>query len=84
LTPPSPSPAEQPSFDAALAALETCVRRLEAGGMSIADAVTTFERGVALQQECQELLDATERRVEELTSSMSASSDAPSVETPAR
>jgi len=74
LTPPSPSPTEQRSFDTALAALETCVRRLEAGGMSLADAVATFERGVALQQECQELLDATERRVEELSASPSTES----------
>jgi exodeoxyribonuclease VII small subunit len=45
------------------------VRRLEAGGLNLTDAVVAFERGVALQQECQELLDATERRIEELTPS---------------
>ena len=50
-----------------LAELEACVRRLEAGGLSLTDSVTAFERGVALQQECQELLDATERRIEELS-----------------
>ena len=55
------------TFDAALAELESCVRRLEAGGLNLTDAVVAFERGVALQQECQELLDATERRIEELT-----------------
>jgi exodeoxyribonuclease VII small subunit len=54
------------TFDVALAELEACVRQLEAGGLDLADAVTAFERGVALQQECQELLDATERRIEEL------------------
>ena len=58
---------EERTFDVALAELETCVRQLEAGGLSLADAVTAFERGVALQQECQELLDATERRIEELS-----------------
>ena len=65
----SPPEQSQRTFDAALAELETCVRRLEAGGLSLTDAVVAFERGVALQQECQELLDATERRIEELTPS---------------
>ena len=65
----SPPEQTQRTFDAALAELETCVRRLEAGGLNLTDAVVAFERGVALQQECQELLDATERRSEELTPS---------------
>jgi exodeoxyribonuclease VII small subunit len=60
---------EARTFDVALADLEACVRQLEAGGLNLADAVTAFERGVALQQECQELLDATQRRIEELTPS---------------
>lgn len=66
---------EQPprTFDMALAELETCVRQLEAGGLNLADAVVAFERGVALQQECQELLDATQRRIEELSSSIQPS-----------
>jgi exodeoxyribonuclease VII small subunit len=78
VTSPSQSRPEQRSFDAVLAELETCVRRLEAGGMSLTDAVTTFEQGVSLQQQCQELLDATERRIEEL----SAAPTAPSPESP--
>ena len=78
MTPSSPSLPDQRSFDAVLADLETCVRRLEAGGMSLTDAVSTFERGVTLQQECQELLDATERRIEEL----SAAPTEPSTESP--
>jgi len=61
------------TFDIALAELESCVRQLEAGGLNLADAVTAFERGVALQQECQELLDATERRIEELAPSTQTS-----------
>jgi exodeoxyribonuclease VII small subunit len=65
----SPPEQTQRTFDTALAELESCVRRLEAGGLNLTDAVVAFERGVALQQECQELLDATERRIEELTPS---------------
>jgi exodeoxyribonuclease VII small subunit len=61
--------AQPRTFDRALADLEDCVRQLEAGGLNLADAVAAFERGVSLQMECQELLDATQRRIEELSPS---------------
>lgn len=66
-TPTASGDANPRTFDVALAELEVCVRQLEAGGLNLADAVAAFERGVALQQECQELLDATQRRIEELS-----------------
>ncbi len=64
-------PNDNRTFDIALSELEACVRKLEAGGLSLEDAVNAFERGVALQQECQELLDASERRIEELSAPLS-------------
>lgn len=67
-TPPTPR-----SFDQALSELEGCVRKLEAGGLELEAAVSVFEQGIVLQQECQELLDRTERRIEELTSPASPS-----------
>ncbi len=60
----SPSPS---TFDEALAALEDCVRKLDDGSLGLEDSLRVFERGVALQRTCQELLDATERRIEELS-----------------
>jgi exodeoxyribonuclease VII small subunit len=54
------------TFEAALAALEECVRRLDSGALSLDESLAAFERGVALQRTCQELLDATERRIETL------------------
>jgi exodeoxyribonuclease VII small subunit len=62
------TPADQPqTFDEALAALEQCVRQLDGGTLGLEESLRVFERGVALQRTCQELLDATERRIEELS-----------------
>lgn len=54
------------SFEAALSELEDRVRKLDAGDLPLEDALRLFEEGVALQQECQELLDSTEQRILEL------------------
>ncbi len=62
------APANPPqTFDEALAALEDCVRKLDDGSLGLEDSLRVFEQGVALQRTCQELLDATERRIEELS-----------------
>ncbi len=54
------------SFEAALAELEATVRRLDSGDLPLEEALALYEKGVALQQECQTLLDNTERRIVEL------------------
>jgi exodeoxyribonuclease VII small subunit len=54
------------SFEAALAELEDRVRKLDAGDLPLEEALRLFEEGVALQQECQDLLEATEQRILEL------------------
>lgn len=54
------------SFEAALAELEATVRRLDSGDLPLEEALALYEKGVALQQECQALLDNTERRIVEL------------------
>jgi len=58
---------EPRTFEHAIEELETCVRRLDGGELPLEDALQTFEQGIKLQQECQELLDSTERRIVELT-----------------
>ena len=55
------------SFERALAELEGCVRRLDSGELPLEESLQMFESGIALVRECQELLDAAERRVVELT-----------------
>ena len=55
------------SFETALAELEDRVRQLDSGELPLEQALQVFEEGVALQKECQELLDAAEQQVIELT-----------------
>ena len=61
------SVAEPRTFERALTELEDCVRRLDSGTLPLEDALNLFESGSKLQQECQDLLDASERRIVELT-----------------
>lgn len=55
------------TFEAALSALEDRVRQLDQGELPLEEALQLFEEGVVLQRACQDMLDATERRVIELT-----------------
>ena len=54
---------EDRTFEQALAELEECVRKLDSGDLPLEESLRVFERGVQLQAECQELLDAAEQRV---------------------
>ena len=56
------SPGER-SFEQALAALEDCVRQLDAGELPLETALRIFEDGVKLQRECQELLNESEQKL---------------------
>ena len=49
--------------------LEETVTQLESGGLSMDDAITTYEQGVALSAQAQRLLDAAEQRIRELRES---------------
>lgn len=56
----------EPTFEASLEELETIVRRMENGDLSLDESLDLFERGVALARRCRERLDNAERRVEML------------------
>lgn len=58
---------QHPEFEQALAELETVVERLERGDLPLEDALSVFERGVALTRHCQSALKAAQQRVEILT-----------------
>jgi exodeoxyribonuclease VII small subunit len=58
--------AQSLSFEAALARLEALAGQLESGELSLEDALTTFEQGVALSRRCAEELARAERRLEHL------------------
>ena len=52
------------TFEASLAQLETIVKQLEQGDLSLEDSLKLFEKGVALSRECRERLNEAERRIE--------------------
>ena len=57
------------SFEAAFAELEEMVQQLEAGDLSLDQAMALFERGTALAAHCNARLDAAELRVQQLVPS---------------
>ncbi len=53
-------------YEALVAQLEATVERLEAGGLTLEEALTAHAEGVRLAAQCQALLDAAEQRIREL------------------
>ena len=53
-------------FEAALAELETIVKRLEDGDQSLESSLALYERGVQLSRFCHGRLEEAERRIEVL------------------
>jgi exodeoxyribonuclease VII small subunit len=55
-----------PSFEKALAELETLVVKLESGEAELDESLTDFKRGVELTRQCQGILDQAQQTVEKL------------------
>lgn len=60
----SPAADEGLTFEAALAELETVVRDLEGGELTLDEAIDRFQRGMRLAGLCREKLRAAEQKVE--------------------
>jgi exodeoxyribonuclease VII small subunit len=58
---------EDLTFETALHELEETVSRLEAGELTLEEALVLFERGQTLADRCKTLLDTAVLRVEQLT-----------------
>jgi len=55
------------SFEEALAELEEIVNKIDTGQESLADAVSSFERGVALKNHCEKMLKEAKLKIEKIT-----------------
>ncbi|HAK55378.1 MAG: exodeoxyribonuclease VII small subunit [Vicinamibacterales bacterium] len=53
-------------FESAIGELETLVKQLEAGDLSLDTSLELFERGVKLSRYCHQRLEEAERRIEVL------------------
>jgi exodeoxyribonuclease VII small subunit len=62
----APVALEAMTFDAALAELERTVAELETGGLPLEQTIARYERGVALEHRCEQLLADAELRVRRL------------------
>ena len=65
---------ERPGYEQARDELVDIVRRLEAGGVTLEESLTLWERGEELARICQEWLDGARARLEK------AAPEAPSAE----
>ena len=59
--------AEEISFEAALAELESLVSKMEGGELTLDESLKAFERGVVLARQCQTELSNAELKVQSLT-----------------
>jgi exodeoxyribonuclease VII small subunit len=57
---------EELSFEAAYRELEETVQRLEAGDLTLEEAIALYERGMMLARSCSDALDAAELQVQEV------------------
>ena len=60
------------SFEAALAELETLVRKLEEGRMPLDESIKTYERGIFLKNYCDGQLKSAQLKIEEVMVSAEA------------
>lgn len=65
MTKPAKSTAE-PSFEKALAELESLVAKMEDGGLSLEQSLAAHKRGLELARQCRERLEAAQQQVKVL------------------
>jgi exodeoxyribonuclease VII small subunit len=55
--------AAEPSFEKALAELESIVAKMEDGGLSLEQSLAAHKRGLELAKQCRDRLDAAQQQV---------------------
>lgn len=61
------------SFEQAMGELESLVRRLEEGRLSLEEAISSYERGTALRSHCEAKLRSAKMKVEQVLVDQNAS-----------
>jgi exodeoxyribonuclease VII small subunit len=64
--PEAPATSDGLSFEQAMGELESLVERMEQGEVPLEESLKSFERGRALVERCRGILDAAERRIEQM------------------
>ncbi|MFE8072752.1 exodeoxyribonuclease VII small subunit [Marinobacteraceae bacterium S3BR75-40.1] len=60
------NPQSLADFETSLEELESLVRKLEQGELSLEDSLAAFEKGVRLTRSCQQALKSAEQRVQKV------------------
>ena len=68
-------PGQEISFEDALAQLEALVGKLETGQLPLAEAVTSYERGMGLAAYCTDLLGSAELRIRQVEALVEAENE---------
>ncbi len=55
-----------PAYEELLEMLAASVERLEGGGLTLDEAIATYEEGTAIAVQCQALLETAEQKIREL------------------
>ncbi|MEM9469316.1 MAG: exodeoxyribonuclease VII small subunit [Pseudomonadota bacterium] len=58
---------ENMSFEQALGELETIVQTLEGGKAPLEDSIKSYERGIALKNQCEKKLKEAQEKIEKIT-----------------
>jgi len=70
-----PSSAERPTFEDALAQVESIIERIESGEAGLEESLREYERGVQLLTVCREQLAAARQKVVDLTAKLAQGTD---------
>ncbi len=56
----------KPTFEEALAQLETIAQQIEQGEIGLEESITQYEKGMALVKQCRDILAKAERKIQQL------------------
>lgn len=63
----SPDGSREPTFEEAMAELESITRQLEDGDLGLNESLACYERGVGFLKQCHSMLEQAERKISLLT-----------------
>ena len=73
---------KKPTFEEAVAQLETIAERIEQGEIGLEESITQYEQGMALVKQCRDILSKAEHKIQQLQQRADGSLEARSLKRP--
>jgi exodeoxyribonuclease VII small subunit len=73
---------KKPTFEEAVAQLETIAERIEQGEIGLEESITQYEQGMALVKQCRDILSKAEHKIQQLQQRADGSLEARSFKRP--